>query len=217
MSQRTITCDQARRLDAWAVERYGISTLVLMENAGRGVADALVSLGIDGPVAICCGRGNNGGDGFVIARQLDQRGHEVRVALFCSPEELRGDAATNFSIIQRAGLAICDDLARTLDGAAWIVDALLGTGSRGNPRPPLDAAIAQMNAHSAPKLAVDIPSGLDCDTGEPSASTIRAAHTCTIVAAKPGLLLPAARAYVGELHVVDLGVPRRLIQEVLQS
>ncbi|MEX0586943.1 MAG: NAD(P)H-hydrate epimerase [Pirellulales bacterium] len=225
MAALTITCEQSRRLDQWAAERYSISTLVLMENAGRGVADVLSRLGISGPVVICCGKGNNGGDGFVVARQLDQRGYEVRIAVFGRPEELRGDAAANYAILERAALPIeifaagheRARLAKTLAGAAWVVDSLLGTGSRGAPRPPLDAVIEQLNAQPAPMLAVDIPSGLDCDTGEASPATIRAAHTCTFVAAKPGLLLPAARPYVGELHVVDLGIPRRLVKEILQS
>ena len=147
-----------------------------MENAGRGVADVLCRLGIAGPVVICCGKGNNAGDGFVIARHLDLRGHPVRVLLWAKPEELTGDAATNFHILAKTDVPIevfgddarCDAHCRSLcDGAAWIVDALLGTGARGEPRPPFDAVIDQLNAAAAPKLAIDLPSGLDCDTGHP--------------------------------------------------
>ena len=113
--------------------------------------------------------------------------------------------------------AECDAtrLAGQLRGAAWIVDALLGTGARGEPRPPLDRVIDALNAADAPKLAVDLPSGLDCDTGVPASHTIRAAHTCTFVAAKPGFFAPGAEQYTGEIHVLDIGVPRRLIDEVL--
>jgi NAD(P)H-hydrate epimerase len=97
--------------------------------------------------------------------------------------------------------------------ADWIVDALLGTGARGEPRPPLDAVIDQINAAAAPTLAIDLPSGLDCDTGEPARHTIRAAQTCTFVAAKPGFLTPGAEQFTGCVHVLDIGAPRRLVEE----
>jgi NAD(P)H-hydrate epimerase len=205
------------------MEEYGISGLVLMENAGRGVADRLTSLGISGPVAICCGKGNNAGDGFVIARHLDLRGYAVRVLLCGDAGDLQGDAAENFRIIQRSELPIHSFASphdstrweRILAGTSWIVDALLGTGSHGEPRPPLDAVIDQINACAAPKLAVDLPSGLDCDTGLPARHTIRAQHTCTFAAMKPGFLVPGVELYTGQVQVVDIGVPRRLLEEML--
>ena len=100
--------------------------------------------------------------------------------------------------------------------AAWIIDALLGTGARGEPRPPLDAVIDQLNAAPAPKLAIDLPSGLDCDTGIAARHTIRATQTCTFVAAKPGFFTPGAEQYVGRLHVLDIGAPRQVIERVLK-
>ena len=223
MPPKTLTRDQSRQVDRRATEEYGISGLVLMENAGRGVADRLCELGIDGPVAICCGRGNNAGDGFVIARHLDLRGFQVRVLLWAEPSELTGDAAANYWILEKTGVPIeifgdRHDAARLeaqLAGTAWIVDALLGTGARGEPRPPLDAVIEQLNAAAAAKLAVDVPSGLDCDTGRPARWTIRAVVTCTFVAAKPGLFAPGAEEYTGRVHVLDIGAPRKLIEEVL--
>src|SRR5207249_245677 len=140
----------------------------------------------------------NGGDGFVVARHLDLRRLPVSVLLFADPAELTGDAAANFQILKKCGVPIIEfadpvDVAR-LDGelarAAWIVDALLGTGATGEPRPPYDQAIARINAAGKPVLAVDLPSGLDCDTGQPARQTIRATHTCTFVAAKPGFFVP---------------------------
>ncbi|HEY2838948.1 MAG TPA: NAD(P)H-hydrate epimerase, partial [Pirellulales bacterium] len=165
------------------------------------------------------------GDGFVLARHLDLRGLPVRVALSADPANLRGDAATNFAILSRSDIPIeifgdthdAPRLERMLKGAEWIVDALLGTGSRGEPRPPLDQVIEQLNAHPAPKLAVDLPSGLDCDTGVATTHTIRADHTCTFVAQKPGFLVPSAHAFTGEVHVLDIGAPRKLIEECLQN
>jgi NAD(P)H-hydrate epimerase len=225
MTATTLTRAQSRRVDRLAVEQYGMSGLVLMENAGRGVVDRLCQLGIDGPVAVCCGKGNNAGDGFVIARHLGLRGFQPRVLLWAEPSELRGDAAANFGIIQKCAVPIevfgdrhdSARLAEQLAGAAWIVDALLGTGARGEPRPPIDAVIDQLNAAAAAILAVDLPSGLDCDTGRPSGHTIRAAATCTFLAAKAGLLAAGAEQYVGRLHVLDIGVPGKLIEQVLSD
>ena len=220
---RTISRRQSRELDLRAVEEYGVLGLVLMENAGRGVADVLEKLGVSGPVAICCGKGNNAGDGLVVARHLDLRGHCVRVVVWADPEELAGDAAVNFQIVRNSGIPVevfdarhdAPRWASDLGGAAWIVDALLGTGAQGEPRPPLDAAIDRLNAAAAPKLAIDLPSGLDGDTGQPARHTIRAAHTCTFVAPKPGFFAPGADQYTGRVHVLDVGAPRKLVEEIL--
>jgi len=208
-----------------------------MENAGRGCVDVLERLGIDGPVVILCGKGNNGGDGFVIARHLDIRGYACSVMLLCSPDELRGDAAANFAILKktnipllnlskRAGPSTAPDnavLANALDkhghDAAWLVDALLGTGAHGEPRPPFDVAIDWINRRAAKTqaLAVDVPSGLDCNTGQPATHTVRADHTCTFAAMKTGFTQPAAKPYLGTLHICDIGIPPRVIGEVLNQ
>jgi NAD(P)H-hydrate epimerase len=222
MKPITLHRAQVREVDRRAIEEYGLSGLVLMENAGRGVADVLCRLGIAGPVVICCGKGTNGGDGFVTARHLDLRGHPVRVLVWADAEEIRGDAGVNFQILRKCGVSVeifpaghdPDRLAAALAGAAWIVDALLGTGARGEPHPPLDRVIDELNAAPLPRLAVDLPSGLDCDTGEPARHTIRAQHTCTFVAAKPGFFAPGAERYTGEIHVLDIGAPRKLVEEI---
>jgi NAD(P)H-hydrate epimerase len=223
MAPIILTRQQSRLVDRRAEEVYGFSGLVLMENAGRGCADQICRLNFARPVVICCGKGNNAGDGFVIARHLDLRAHEVRVLLWAEPEELTGDAGVNFRILQKCGVPIeifgrrhdSSRLVQLLKGAGWIVDALLGTGAQGEPRPPLDQVIDQLNAAAAPKLAVDLPSGLDCDTGQPAQHTIRAVHTYTFVAAKPGFYVPSAAEYTGKIHVLDIGVPPKLINEVL--
>ena len=209
------------QLDRRAVNDFGLPSAVLMENAGRGVADVLASLGIDGPVAICCGGGNNGGDGFVVARHLDLRGVPVRVLLLTDPAELRGDAALNHRVLERSDVPMrrvtADNLDAELAGAAWVIDALLGTGARGEPRPQLASAIERINAQRARILAIDVPSGLDCETGQPAVHTIRAAHTCTFVAAKPGFLVAGAEQYTGAVHVLDIGAPRKLVAEILAA
>ena len=184
-----------------------------------------------GYVAVCCGKGNNGGDGLVLARHLDLRDVPVRVLLLANPAELTGDAAANFRILAKCDVPIvvcCWPSAESgpvplfdkprfdaeLAGARWIVDALLGTGATGNPRAPYDSAIRQINAAAKPVLAIDLPSGLDCDTGQAFDPTVRATHTCTFVAAKPGFFAAGTEQYTGQLHIVDIGVPRRLIEEI---
>ena len=213
---------QVRQVDRIAIEQYGIDGLVLMENAGRGVTDQLGAKGVDGRVVICCGKGNNAGDGFVIARHLELRGIECRVLLWADPEELTGDAAANYRILQKTDVPIDvlgdrrepERLAEQLRNAAWIVDALLGTGARGEPRSPFDTVIDQVNLAGVPVLAVDLPSGLDCDTGRPSAHTIRATMTCTFVAPKIGFAAAEAQPYIGQVQVLDIGAPRKIVDAV---
>ncbi len=225
MSPPILSRDQVRQLDRRAMDRFGMSGLVLMENAGRGMTDILCQNAIDGPVVVCCGRGNNAGDGFVIARHLDNRGYEARVLVWADPSQLTGDAGENFRILRYTDVPVEifgaeHDAARLethLNGAAWIVDALLGTGARGEPRPPLDSVIDALNAAKAPIAAVDLPSGIDCDTGQPATHTVRAKLTCTFATAKPGFFVPGAEDYVGALHVVDIGVPRKLVEEMLKT
>lgn len=213
---------QTRLVDQQAIRELGMSGLVLMENAGRGVVDVLLGLGVTGPVAIACGKGNNAGDGLVIARHLENHGIAVRTLLWARPTELADDARTNYEILRRAGsrVELIDNAAQPADvlaalkNADWIVDALLGTGATGAPRPPLDAVLAALNGAPAKKLAVDLPSGFDCDSGAAAAPTFRADHTCTFVAHKPGFLAPGASQYTGQVHVIDIGVPRSLIEQI---
>ena len=214
-----LTRAQVRDVDRRAIDELGMSGLVLMENAGRGCAEVLLRLGVIGPVVIACGKGNNAGDGFVIARHLHIARAAVRVLLFADPSDLSGDAAANYQVVERSGIPIVrcwdrplpDDV---LTGAEWIVDALLGTGASGPPRPPLDEAIRRLNAAPGRKMAIDLPSGLDCDSGIAADPTFRADHTCTFVAPKTGFANPAAPPYLGQVHVIDIGVPRRLVEEV---
>lgn len=220
-----LTAHWSRQLDERAAAEYGMSGLVLMENAGRGCADLLQQIGVHGPVVLCCGKGNNAGDGFVIARHLELRGIAVQVLLWSDPQQLRGDASVNFEILRRAEtpFAVCpakSDKAwveNHLRGADWIVDAILGSGSTGAPRAPFDAVIDIVNQSSAKKLAVDLPSGLDCDRGFPSHPTVRADHTATFVAPKSGFHAPQAQEFLGTVHVVDIGAPLKLVHEVLAA
>lgn len=219
-----LSCAQVRELDRRAVAEYGMSSLVLMENAGRGAAETLLALGIHGPVVICCGKGNNGGDGLCIARHLHNAEIEVKVLLFAAPQDLTHDAAANWKAIQRAGLPVevwtspdFTRLAAEFARAEWVVDALYGTGLKGPVRPPLDRVIAVMNASPARIFAVDNPSGLNGDTGEPLGAAVRAHHTATFVAPKIGFANDAAAAWLGKVHVIDIGVPVQLLMETLNA
>ncbi len=222
MSSLTLTRLQVRDVDRRAIEDYGLPGLVLMENAGRGAVDVLCRWGCCGPVVICAGKGNNGGDGFVIARHLAIRGIEAHVVLCCAGDQLHGDAAINYRVLQRAGLAghtlgtdlTADELTGLLASADWIVDALLGTGSQGVVREPYCGVIELINQSGASVLAVDLPSGMDCDTGEQCGVCIQATVTATFVARKPGFDAAGASSLTGAVEVVEIGVPPRLVDEV---
>lgn len=232
MSVRSLTREEVRAVDRRAIDEFGMTGLVLMENAGRGAAERLLALGVDGPVIVCAGKGNNGGDGFVIARHLELLGCDARVLLFANPSELSGDAAVNWRILEAAETPrvvlgrqpSLSDIDHALSHADWIVDALLGTGTLGEVREPYRTAIAAINRSARKVLAVDLPSGLDCDTGEPIETLVdgipvcvRAAHTATFVARKRGFDLPTSQAFTGDVHVVGIGAPKKLIDEVLSA
>ena len=231
MPELTLTRQQSRAVDRVAIERYGFSGLVLMENAGRGVVDVLLDVDpklVESPmysVTILCGKGNNAGDGFVIARHLEIRGVRSQVILLAPPDELKGDALANFEILRHSEVPIRDfskhatfpGMSASADMQPWIVDAMLGTGAQGEPREPYATAIRWMNAQPCRRMAIDVPSGLDCDTGIPAEPTVRADHTCTFVAAKQGFLAQSADEYLGHLHVVSIGIPPSVIEQVSED
>lgn len=217
-----LTCSQCRQADRIAIEDYGIPGIVLMENAGRGCATALMeSVDVKASV-ILCGPGNNGGDGFVIARYLSEAGCRVKVLLAAPVERYRGDALTNLKILCHLPVPIIeidatwnnDQLERELanvgrDESDCIVDALLGTGTRGAPRAPLDRLIGLANRRSVFRLAVDLPSGMDGDSGQADGAAFRADMTCTFIAHKPGLV--TGHHLSGNVKLVDIGLPRGII------
>ena len=224
MSDRpTLTRQQSRAVDTIAAEKYRIPGVILMENAGRGCAQLLHARS-PASVLICCGPGNNGGDGFVIARHLDLLGVPVKVALFCERSRITGDALTNFKILEASDIEIldfadeplCEWFSSRLHETEWVVDAMLGTGVTTPPREPIASAIRKINESSAQVMAIDIPSGLDCDTGQPSTPTIEADFTATFFTSKPGYEKPSAKPHVGEVHIVDIGTPQAMLSEVFR-
>ncbi len=219
-----LTREQVRRLDRLAIEEYGIPGVVLMENAGRSVAEVVLqACPPDGLVVILCGGGNNGGDGYVVARHLANAGRRVAVYATKDPARLAGDAAIQACIAQRMDLDIevltgaqaAADACRLWAGAAVVVDAILGTGFSGEIRSPLADVIEACNSVAgASIIAVDVPSGLDCETGRPANPTVRADTTVTFVARKAGFGHPDAAPFLGRVLVGDIGAPRSLLDRV---
>lgn len=221
-----LTRAQVREVDRRAIEEFGIPGIVLMENAGRNAAALIAEWSKPGDrIAIVCGSGNNGGDGFVIARHLSNAGFAVACYLACDPGRLRGDALINHQIVERMRLPLVsipddagiEELQKQLQLTAVIVDALLGTGFIGAPRPPVSSAIQAVNASSRRVIAIDVPSGMDCDTGVAAWSCVKAWRTITFVGKKKGFVAPGADSITGEVFVADIGAPRPLIQEIAEA
>jgi NAD(P)H-hydrate epimerase len=207
-----------------------------MENAGRGIVEFLMMLKPQGKVVICCGKGNNGGDGYVMARYLENQKIDVQLLVFTDAKEIKGDAKVHYHIIQKMGISIdhiipfdansdqdtnTDSLAnvylllKNLTKKDWVIDGLFGTGLKGKLNPFYSAIINSINysvnQSKAKVLAIDIPSGLDCDTGRPLDVSIIADYTCTIIALKKGFQNAEAKKYLGKIKVIDIGVPRKLL------
>jgi NAD(P)H-hydrate epimerase len=255
---RAMSRDEVRCLDVQAKDLLALPMSLLMENAGRGAAIWLAQLagaipphaggrpfslplsdeihGIaHGPalpkVVVLCGPGNNGGDGGVVARHLNAWGFPVRVIWYAHKAQLRGDAALQWTILDKSAIdqsLWLDEypsdsergfttLAEIIGSAEWLVDGLLGTGlSR-----PVDGGfrtvIELMNRSGKPIFALDLPSGLDANTGQPLGIAIRATATATFVAAKLGFNSPGVIDYTGEVAVIDIGLPRCLLKPFLEA
>ncbi|MBM4355095.1 MAG: NAD(P)H-hydrate dehydratase [Deltaproteobacteria bacterium] len=213
---------EMRILDDTAIRRYGIPGMVLMENAGRAVAEAVVErLDGRGRVLILCGPGNNGGDGYVAARHLANGGFEVMVLATRLPSDLNADASANARIYREMGLPLRvlaegEEPGAVLGGLGRfdaICDALLGTGREGKIGEPYDSLVEAANRASGIKVAVDVPTGVEADSGYAPGKAFQADVTVTMGLPKVGLLLPPGAAFAGELAVADIGMPRALLEE----
>ena len=211
--------DEVRAFDRWAINELGVPGVVLMENAGRSCAELIkekLADVTDPRVCIFCGTGNNGGDGYVIARHLLNSGFSVVVVIIGNRNKIKGDAKINLDILERLGQPIerlnlgDGDIAGRVKGFAagadMLVDGLFGTGLGGKLSEEYKQLIEGINAQNCPILAVDIPSGLDCDTGEPLGAAIKASWTVTFAAVKKGFAsAKAITQYTGEIFVASIG------------
>jgi NAD(P)H-hydrate epimerase len=208
-----VTREQMREVDRLMIEEYGIRLLQMMENAGLNLAD-LVRRYLGRPlagrrVAVLAGRGNNGGGGLAAARRLSAWGADVQVVLSAAAEEFEDAAALQLGILERMNIPV-----RRFDGALppheILIDALIGYSLAGAPRGLPRALIAVANESPAPVISLDVPSGLDVDSGEAPGEAVGATATVTLALPKVGLLHPKARPYVGQLYLADISVPSDL-------
>lgn len=220
---KVVTAEQMQQLDQKTIESYGIPGIVLMENAGRGAAEVILQIFSNlhrNGVAIVAGKGNNGGDGFVIGRYLLDRGIGVKVFLLADPKALRGDAETNHQIFLRMKGEVISipsyteyqKVKRDLEKFDLLIDGIFGTGLDAEVRGYYREVIDHLNKLQKPVVAIDIPSGLDANTGKPLGTAIRATLTITFGLPKIGLLIPPGTDYTGELRKIDISIPKRLIE-----
>jgi len=222
---RVLNTEQMREADRRTIEDIGIPSVVLMENAGRQAVAAMEAAFDDLPtsrVGVICGRGNNGGDGFVIARTLAQRGVEAVVFLLGSVAEVRGDARTNLEVLGRIGMTVYEitsaqewELHFTeLSGCDLVVDAILGTGFRGPLNGFLETVVADLNTLGVPIVAIDLPTGLSADSANVDGPCVEASMTVTLAAPKIPLVFPPAETRAGDLVIADIGIPLPLLDEL---
>ncbi|HEX6175229.1 MAG TPA: NAD(P)H-hydrate dehydratase [Candidatus Binatia bacterium] len=222
-----VTAEQMREMDRLTIQKYGTPSLTLMERAGTGVVTAMLERFAEPAskgVLVVAGKGNNGGDGFVVARLLREQGVGCEVALLAKPDEISSDAAHNLEAYSRAGGKVVDIaadrlalLADSIAGKGLLVDAILGTGTKSEIRGIYADAIRAMNQSGLPIVAVDIPSGLDADKGTPLGVCIQAAMTIALGYPKLGQVIHPGVEYVGHLVVADIGIEPAAVSEVAPS
>jgi len=221
---KVATAEQMQELDRKAMEAYRIPGIVLMENAGRGATEVISKTFPDlqrKKIAIIAGKGNNGGDGFVIARHLLNQGISVKVFLLTDPKALRGDAETNFHIFLRMKGEVIpassskdyQKVKKDLEKFDLLIDGIFGTGLDAEVRGYYREVIDHLNTLQKPIVAIDIPSGLDANTGKPLGTAVRASLTVTFGLPKIAHLVSPGLDYVGSVKVIDIGIPRRLVEE----
>ncbi|MGW8225182.1 MAG: NAD(P)H-hydrate epimerase [Anaerolineales bacterium] len=211
-----ISTSQMVEVDRLMIEEYQINLVQMMENAGRNLAELarrMLSGKVGGQrIAILCGAGNNGGGGLVAARHLHNWGAEISLVLALDPSRFKEVPAHQWRILQHMHLGV--DQQPHLEQASLIIDALIGYGLSGDPRPPIAGWIDQVNIANGPILALDTPSGLDTTSGIPGDPCIKATATLTLALPKSGLLTTRARGYVGDLYLADISVPPELYQQM---
>ena len=218
---KIVTAEQIKNIDRRAIEEFGIPGPVLMENAAAAVMAEMEKFfhGLDGmKVGIICGRGNNGGDGLALARRLNIHGVPVRVALLASFGAVKGDAKINLSILRKMGVEIAQNASSRVisDIVSWsdiLVDALFGVGLSAPLKGIYAFAVELMNASGRPLVAIDMPTGINADTGDVMGSAVRADLTVTFALPKRGLALYPGAQYAGTVRIADIGIPAEVMEK----
>lgn len=212
------TANEMQEIDRVTIKKYGVPGIVLMERAGLAVASKINEIYSEKKVVVLCGSGNNGGDGFAIARILHNQGREVKLFSALNPRDLKGDAKMNYNAAKNYGVKIAPInkfmtvSAKSFNRNSLIIDALLGTGLSRDVRPPVAGVINRINKLSCPVISVDIPSGISTDTGQIMGCAVKARHTVTFGLSKRGHLLYPGADHSGELFVEDIGFHQKLLK-----
>lgn len=223
-----ITRERMRQVDSEMINGYGIASIVMMERAGLAVAylvEEMIKYNRDKKIAIVCGKGNNGGDGFVCARELHIKGYRVKIILLSSKNDIlsrKGDASINLNCALNLGIPTIEIeaenrlniLVQELVDADIIVDAIFGTGLSQQPYPFEADVIERINMAGKPVVAVDIPSGLDANEGKPLGCAVIATNTVTMGLPKTGFKNPEAKRFVGNLFIANIGVPKQILEKL---
>lgn len=221
----TLTREQTKLVEKYIINELGLPSVILMENAGHGVAQYLLTLHPNNKVIICAGKGNNGGDGYVVARYLNLLKSDVEVYIFAHENDIKGDAKIHLDVIKKIGIPIqyfdplninLDALLNNLNKSEWIIDALFGTGLATNLDSFYCDLINTINKTTSKILSIDVPSGLDCDKGQPFGTSIKANITCTLISMKKGFLRMEAQNYFGKIKIINLGIPDQIIYRCTQ-
>ncbi|MFH1782616.1 MAG: NAD(P)H-hydrate epimerase [Candidatus Omnitrophota bacterium] len=207
---KSITVQEMKDLDRRAIGYFGIPSIVLMENAGRcvsAVTEQLLGMALGKKIAIFCGTGNNGGDGFVAARCLKQAGADVKVYIVGERYKIEGDSSLNLSILEKLGVMTTEISSSIVLRGDLVIDSIFGIGLIGEVKEPAKSIIESFNKLKIPIISVDVPSGLDADTGEILGVAVRATKTVTMQFPKKGFYINNGPVHTGEVVVVDIGIP----------
>jgi len=208
-----------RAVDAITSRKYGIASIILMENAGKAVAgesEKILKKLKNKNIAVVCGSGNNAGDGFVAARYLHNKGFKVNVILTKSPKSFDGDCKINFCVLKKLKACISSDFIH-IRKAGIIIDAVLGTGINGFVKDSAAKAISEINGSKAYKISVDIPSGMNGDTGDIMGSAVKADRTVTFAFQKNAFKNKTSKKHTGKIITADIGIPKAAAEDIIKN
>jgi NAD(P)H-hydrate epimerase len=206
---KVVSVEEMKELDRRTIEGFGVPSIILMENAGKKVSEVALSMlarAEKNNIAVFCGTGNNGGDGFVASRHLVRQGRAVNVYIIGERSRIKNDALLNLEILEKMGLKIREISSPVKINADLIIDAIFGIGLKGLVKEPACSIIKDLNKNKAPIISIDVPSGLNADTGGVLGEAIKAKKTVTMQFPKKGFYVTEGPGYVGEIITADIGI-----------